>query len=250
MLISRIIPIAVLTCVEVMKLTINDVARSLDLPLSTVERWIRQGRIPIKRSGQTYTVDRTALEKWAKSHKLAFSLQDAATAPGADAIGVPDSETLLSAMKRGEILYGIHGDTTDEVLAAAVGAMTVFPSEVKAELLDRLLERERLTSTGIGKGVAIPHPRMPLLDEIDQSVIVTGFLDKPIDYLAVDSRPVFVLFFLLSPTPKQHLQILSRLSFCVRDDAFVSFLKTIPDPDAFEARIEAFERTMNKKGLV
>jgi len=237
-----------------MKLTIDDVARSLDLPLSTVERWIRQGRIPIKRSGHTYTFDRATLERWAKSHNLAFSVQNVVAAPEADLSGVSDSvhggETLLSAMKRGEVLYGIHGNTVDEVLAAAVTAMGVFPSEVKTELLGRLLERERLTSTGIGKGVAIPHPRTPLSDEIDRSVIVTSFLDRPIDYLAVDNRPVFVLFFLLSPTPRQHLQILSRLSFCVRDDGFVNFLKSIPDREAFLARIEAFEMALDQKGLV
>jgi PTS system nitrogen regulatory IIA component len=68
--------------------------------------------------------------------------------------------------------------------------------------------------------------------------------------MAVDSRPVFVLFLLLSPTPREHLQILSRLSFCVRDDAFVAFLKDRPDTDDFFARIAAFEQALDQKGLV
>ena len=158
--------------------------------------------------------------------------------------------SLLSAMKRGGVLYGIQGRTVDEVLTSAVNGIAVFPPEVKTELLERLLERERLTSTGIGKGIAIPHPRTPSSDEVDGPVIVTCFLEAPVDYMAVDNRPVFALFILLSRSPRQHLQILSRLSFCVRDDAFVDFLRSKPGRDAFFARIEAFEAALDQKGLV
>jgi PTS system nitrogen regulatory IIA component len=230
-----------------MKLTINEVARSLDLPLSTVERWIRQGRIPIKRSGHTYTADRAVLKKWAKSHNLVFSTAELEPKEAEPAQG---SETLLYAMQRGGVLHGIRGKTPAEVLASSVDAAEVLPPALKGALLDRLLEREHLTSTGIGKGVAIPHPRTPFAEEINRSVVVTCFLEEPIDYMAVDSRPVFVLFLLLSPTPREHLQILSRLSFCVRDDAFVAFLKDRPDTDDFFARIAAFEQALDQKGLV
>jgi PTS system nitrogen regulatory IIA component len=234
-----------------MKLTINEVARGLGLPLSTVERWIRQGRIPINRSGHTYSVDRAALEKWAKSHNLVFSTDDLEPQ---ESPAAPDraggGETLLSAVKRGGIVDAIQGETAAEVLASAVDAIGVLPAGRKAALLERLLERERLTSTGIGKGIAIPHPRTPFAEEIQRSVVVTCFLENPIDYMAVDNRPVFVLFLLLSPTPRDHLQILSRLSFCVRDDAFVAFLKGRPASDAFFARIAAFEKTLDQKGLV
>jgi PTS system nitrogen regulatory IIA component len=237
-----------------MKLTINEVARSLDLPLTTVERWIRQGRIPIKRSGHTYSFDRSVLQKWAKSHNLTFSAQDVEPESDTDSPAASDAgsggETLLSAMKRGGVLYGIRGGSVAEVLASAVDAIEVFPPEAKTELRERLLEREGLTSTGIGKGIAIPHPRTPFSDEIDGSVIVTCFLDAPVDYMAVDNRPVFILFVLLSHSPRQHLQILSRLSFCVRDDTFVAFLKGMPDRDAFFDRIKAFETTLDQKGLV
>ncbi len=241
-----------------MKLTINEVARSLDLPLSTVERWIRQGRIPIQRSGPTYSFNRQALEKWAKSHNLIFSVQDVAQASDTDgpagvavsADRAPEGRTLLQAMQQGGVHYGIPGRTVDEVLTAAVEVVTDFPASLKAELLERLLARERLTSTGIGKGIAIPHPRTPFSDEIDGPVIVTCFLETPIDYMAVDNQPVFILFILLSPSPRQHLQILSRLSFCLRDDGFVAFLKEIPDRDAFFDRVGAFEQKLDQKGLV
>ena len=233
-----------------MKLTINEVARSLDLPLSTVERWVRQGRIPMVRSGHTYSFDRPTLEKWAKAHNLVFSDQDLAPEPDAGPAEPAGEETLLAAMRAGSVLYGIRGGTVEAVLGEAVDAMTDFSPEERSELLERLLDRERLTSTGVGKGIAIPHPRTPFVTESRRSAVFTCFLDAPIPYRAVDNRPVFVLFVLLSPTSREHLQILSRLSFCVRDDAFVAFLRNTPEPRDLLSRIEAFERTLDQKGMV
>jgi PTS system nitrogen regulatory IIA component len=109
-----------------------------------------------------------------------------------------------------------------------------------------LLEREHLTSTGIGKGVAIPHPHDPLKDMIKNSLISTCFLEKPIDFKAVDGRPVFVMFILLSSSRKIHLHLLSRLSFCIRENAFVEFLKTSPDSSAYFLKIADFEKQLDR----
>ncbi|MBW2321559.1 MAG: PTS sugar transporter subunit IIA [Deltaproteobacteria bacterium] len=135
-------------------------------------------------------------------------------------------ENLLSAMKRGGVLYDIKGDDVETALKSAVGNMPVLSKTSKKELYQLLLERERLTSTGIGKGVAIPHPRDPL-----------G---------AVDDRPVFVMFILLSQSIKMHLHLLSRFSFCVRDNSFVEFLKTSPDEASFFAKIADFEKQLDR----
>ncbi len=62
-----------------MKLTRQEVALSLDLPLSTLDRWVRQGRIPIRLSDRGFEFKETALRKWAASHHLPFKLPEAAT---------------------------------------------------------------------------------------------------------------------------------------------------------------------------
>jgi PTS system nitrogen regulatory IIA component len=121
-----------------------------------------------------------------------------------------------------------------------------IPAINKEGLYERLLEREALTSTGIGKGVAIPHPRAPLPEEIDNSLITTCFLEKSIDFEAVDDRVVFVMFILLSTSIKNHLHLLSRLAFCVRDDSFVEFLRTYPDTSSFLSKIADCENLLDK----
>jgi PTS system nitrogen regulatory IIA component len=225
-----------------MKLTINEVAQSLRLPISTVERWIRQGRIPIQKSGNSYLFNESTLEKWAAMYKLQFSLPEKVNT----ALQQTRMENLLPAMKRGGILYDVKGDDVETVLKNAVENIHYLSSSIKEILYPSLLEREHLTSTGIGKGVAIPHPHNPLKDMIKNSLISTCFLDNPVDFKAVDGRPVFVMFILLSASTKIHLHLLSRLSFCIRENAFLEFLKTIPDSTGFFSNIVDFENRLVK----
>ncbi|MBW2741360.1 MAG: PTS sugar transporter subunit IIA, partial [Deltaproteobacteria bacterium] len=100
--------------------------------------------------------------------------------------------------------------------------------------------------TGIGKGVAIPHPRAPLPEEIDNSLITTCFLEKSINFEAVDDRAVFVMFILLSTSIKNHLHLLSRLAFFFFYDSFVEFLKTYPDTSSFLSKIADSENILDK----
>jgi PTS system nitrogen regulatory IIA component len=225
-----------------MKLTIHEIAQSLRLPLSTVRRWIRQGRIPIHNSGSGFVFNESILEKWAAAHNLSFS------PPSKDIEKQQESkpENLFSAMKRGGVFYDLEGDDVPSALKSAVENIPVLTNNIKEKLYQQLLARELLTSTGIGKGVAIPHPHDPLPDAFENPIIATCFLEKPLDFSAVDDKPVFVMFILLNPSIKIHLHLLSRLSFCVRDNSFVEFLKTCPDAALFFSKIADFEKQLDR----
>ena len=225
-----------------MKLTINEVAQCLRLPVSTVERWVRQGKIPIQRTNNDYLFDESTLEKWAAMRKFPFSLPEKTKTTSQQIM----SDDLLPAMERGGILYNIKGNDVQTVLKNAVENIQFLSNNIKDALYRGLLERERLTSTGIGKGVAIPHPHHPLTDMISNAFISTCFLDTPIDFHAIDGRPVFVMFILSSPSTQIHLHLLSRLSFFIRENAFVEFLKTTPDATAFFSNIADFENRLVK----
>ena len=224
-----------------MKLPMQRVADGLGLPESTLQRWIRQGRIPVQRSGVEAIFSHRALEKWATTHNLTLAL-DSAPADGRE----PDPvDTLVAAMRRGKVCHGISGTTAPEALRSAVACMDMFSEKIRAELFEKLIEREGLASTGIGNGIAIPHPRDPLAQPPAAPVITTCFPENPLDFCAIDDQPVFVFFVLLSPTVEQHLHLLSRLSYCIRDRAFRSFLNTHPDANVLFERVARCETQLD-----
>src|SRR6266404_1536990 len=72
----------------------------------------------------------------------------------------------------------------------------------------------------VGHGIAIPHVRNPIVLHVARPMITLCFLERPIDFGALDGKPVHVLFSLISPTVRAHLRLLSRLSFALHDPAF------------------------------
>ena len=223
-----------------MKLTINEVAQCLDVPLGTVERWIRQGRIPVNKSGGECVFQKPILEVWARKHNLSFMLPDKKIKKDLE----DKPLNLFNAMAFGSVYYGIEGNSVSEVLESAVKNIAFLDQDEQETLLGKLLEREDMASTGIGRGIAIPHPRTPLGESMEEPVIITCFLEHPVDYRAVDGFPVFVLFILLSSSVKVHLHLLSRLAFCVRDSSFVDFLKQVPDHEKLLEKVENMENSL------
>lgn len=109
------------------------------------------------------------------------------------------------------------------------------------ELFSALLERERLGSTGMGRGVAIPHCRLPNVKAIH---VALARLEAPIDFDAVDGEPVDLFFFLVAPESagSDHLRALARVSRALRDPAFQHRLRGAASQDALAAALSDIER--------
>jgi PTS system nitrogen regulatory IIA component len=108
----------------------------------------------------------------------------------------------------------------------AVSKLPRIPAGVDRGLLYQLLVgREALASTGVGSGIAIPHPRDPVVVQVEEPSVFLCLLAQPVEFGALDGQPVHTLFTLLSPTIHANLQILSRLSFVLHDEAMVVLLR-------------------------
>ena len=151
--------------------------------------------------------------------------------------------SLSDAIKNGGIYYSVAGDNVESTLRAALNEMHNIPFDLKDELFDKLMERENVLSTGVGNGIAIPHPRMQS-DKLENSMLSICFLENPIEYNALDNKPVSVLFILLCQSLEIHLHILSTLSFCLRNREFATFIKTAPDHGSIFERVESFQNEM------
>jgi len=224
-----------------MKLTINDAGKLLGLPEVTIQRWIQQGKIPVQENGEGFFFVKKELEKWAYSHNI-FLHRDIQKA---NSKGLFSKYCLLDAMKRGGVFFHVRGDNVKNILRETVSLSSLPPDADKDLLLDMLLQRERLASTGIGSGVAIPHPRYPMENLAGEAIVTTCFLEGAIDFNAIDGIPVFVLFLMLSPATDTHLKFLSRLSFCLRKDSFMYLLKNCTEKKIFLQKVEEIEGSFN-----
>jgi PTS system nitrogen regulatory IIA component len=199
-----------------MQLGVRDVSKLLNVSEKTVYRWVRQGVLPAYRVNEQLRFNRAELLEWATSRKMnvSTSLFDE---PESDAARIPG---LGEALQAGGIFYRLGGTDKESVLRGVVEHMRL-PEEVDREFLLRvLLAREALQSTGIGDGIAIPHVRNPIVLHVSRPMITLCFLERPIDFGALDGKPVHALFSLVSPTVRAHLRLLSRLSFALHDPGF------------------------------
>jgi PTS system nitrogen regulatory IIA component len=110
----------------------------------------------------------------------------------------------------------------------------------RAKVFDSLFARERLGSTGLGQGVAIPHGRIKGLKEAIAAFVRVA---EPVPFDAPDGQPVSVMIFLLVPeqASQQHLDLLSELAQMLSDKVFRQSLLEAPTPDAVHAALTAWE---------
>ncbi|TWT96728.1 PTS system mannose-specific EIIBCA component [Botrimarina colliarenosi] len=97
-------------------------------------------------------------------------------------------------------------------------------------IVQKVLDREELGSTGIGRGVAVPHTKHPSVEKLCGAVAVS---ESGVEFASLDGDPVYLLFLLVSPPdrPGDHLRALENVSRRLRDDQFCRFLRQSKTPD-------------------
>jgi PTS system nitrogen regulatory IIA component len=202
-----------------MKLSVRDAAKLLDVSEKTIYRWVAQRRLPGHRINEQYRFNRAELLEWATAQRVPVSpqllLEPDDVAPG----------RLDDALRAGGIFYRVGGQDKASVLRNVVDLMPL-PEEVdRGHLLEVLLARESLGSTGIGEGLAIPHVRNPIVLHVPKPMISLCFLEAPIEFGAIDRQPVHTLFAIVSPTIRAHLALLSKLAHGLRGCPFADAVK-------------------------
>lgn len=117
-----------------------------------------------------------------------------------------------------KLVIFLNCQTRDETLRLLVHHVYEVGKLEDEEVFYRaILEREKIVSTGIGMGVAIPHAKLP---SYDQFFIAIAVLERPVDWAALDGTPVRLVFMIGGPDDKQteYLQILSQLTQAIKDE--------------------------------
>src|SRR4051794_29568575 len=116
------------------------------------------------------------------------------------------------------IELNLRSNAREEVFLELIGKIPSLQKrpESRKLLFQALLDREKLYSTGLGNGIALPHTRNTIEGLGEEAIIVFGRHSQGLDYGAMDCTPVRLLFLLVAPTVNNHLQILARLTRVLR----------------------------------
>jgi len=111
------------------------------------------------------------------------------------------------------------------------------------DLRDAVIGREKMLSTGVGNGIAVPHPRDPVPTLAESTIIVVGRSEDGVEFNAVDGQPVFLFFLIASQTVQAHLNILGRLAHVCSCEEAVSEMKAAGEPSDFFRALLKSERS-------
>jgi len=224
-----------------MELKIKDIVDLLQVSEKTVYRWIKDKKIPCYRINHQYRFNRAEINEWILSTKIELS---------SSLINLSNPErrdSLAQLLEKGGIVSNVAGENVREALQNALQRINTPQNVSKEEILSSLLSREEMMPTAIGKGIAIPHPRNPIITDLKNASVSICCLEKPIDFGSLDNEPVHTLFILLTATPKMHLEVLAKISYLCQEESFLHLLKEQPQKEIILEYVRKRELDWHKK---
>ncbi|GAC1470388.1 MAG: PTS sugar transporter subunit IIA [Desulfuromonadaceae bacterium] len=225
-----------------MFLKVTDLAAAAGVDEKTVLNWIKNKGLPAHKLDDRYRINRVDLLEWATNHGITIPPEIFAVSGE-----TPDRPLVSEALVQGGIFYDLPGDTPETALREVVSKLKLPASLDPEFLLQTLLAREALGSTAFGNGIAIPHVRNPIVGQTNESAISLCFLKNPIDFDAVDGRPVTILFTLVTPNVKAHLYLLAKLAFLLHDQHVQELLHRPGSEAEIMTAIRALEETILRR---
>ena len=141
---------------------------------------------------------------------------------------------LADLLQQDAIIPALRANSKKQVLQELSARAAKMTGRPERQVFDVILQRERLGSTGVGNGIAIPHGK---LSNISSIVGVFARLEAPVDFEALDDQPVDLVFLLLAPegAGADHLKALSRIARVLRDGDLVAKLRATDSASAIYA---------------
>lgn len=226
-----------------MELSLKKAAEFLFTSPNQVRQWIKHDNLPAHKIFGSFKFSSEEILEWAAQHGKGVNpnFLNCAETKDEDIL-----YSLTSALESGGIFFDIPGDTKAEVITEAAKHLPLPPDINREVLTSVLLAREAIGSTGIGNGIAIPHPRTPILLATKKPIVALFFLKNAIDYDAIDKKPVSILFTIIASSIKVHLHLLSRLAYVLQNADVNKALKKQLDKDNLLKILSTIEMKINQ----
>lgn len=235
-----------------MDLKIKDVADLLNVSETTIRRWLVDGKIPAYRINHQYRFSRIEIEDWVLKHKLGKAQEGSSPFNGqpstleqSEPKGGIKQYGLLRAIHNGKVLDNVPGLTKEKVIENTTHIIAEeynLDADVLSELL---LDREKLQPTALNNGIGIPHTRDFVMNA-HQDMVFVVYPQKPINYGALDGKPVHTLFFLFACEDKRHLHLLAKIAHLSHQPETLNFLQQRPDKETLLDYVKNWEGKIQK----
>ena len=229
-------------------MTIKEVAKYLKMNERTVYKLIQAGQIPAAKLGKQWRLDKEKLNEWIGFRMAEMPSEDLAH------LEKDHKETVIKIiplLKQENVIFSFYAVSKSQAIQKLVNVLitnnNISPSEGKS-LLKTVMERERLCSTAIGEGVAIPHPRDVVISSMKKPLLAAGICKHGMDFESIDAKPTNIIFLLSAPRNDIHLKLMARLSRLLRDKIFRYKLIQSTDFKTFKSVIQEKEDFLDKEG--
>jgi mannitol/fructose-specific phosphotransferase system IIA component (Ntr-type) len=134
----------------------------------------------------------------------------------------------------------LEGKTREEVIVELIGLLPLPDDVCREEVFQSVMEREKLMTTGIGRGIAIPHGVTPISGDL---MAAMGIPKQPIDFQSIDKRPVEIIFLLAAcpNCPTEHIKAMARISRLLHREDFHESLTRCTSSEGVWSAIEKEE---------
>lgn len=201
-------------------MTIKEVSKYLKMNERTVYKLIQDGQIPAAKLGKQWRLNKEKLNEW-----LGFKM---AEMPSEDLIHIErdHKEAVIKIsplLKEENVIFNFYAVSKTQTIQKLVEVITKnnkLTLQEGEKLKQAVIERERLCSTAVGEGVAIPHPRNVIITDVKKTLLAVGICKHGMDYESMDGSPTNLIFLLSAPRNDIHLKLMARLSRLLRDKVF------------------------------
>ncbi|MFA6357909.1 MAG: PTS sugar transporter subunit IIA [Candidatus Omnitrophota bacterium] len=203
-----------------MQLTFHDIEKAFEIEERILYQWLNNQGMPALRANDQYYFNSVEVLEWALKKRILLTSGVLKLCENSR----HGQDPVSSAIMRGGVYSGLKGSSSGDILDKVLDFLPLPEQVQKNPLKEMLLSRQQAGTTGIGNGIAIPHVKHPVVFAGMDPVIGLFFLEKPVDFSALDGEFVHTLFVILSSSFKEHLSLLSRLVFCLQDEGVKSAL--------------------------
>jgi len=218
-------------------MTLADVAEYLQVAEKTVLRMVQRGEIPAAKVASQWRFMRSLIRDWLVGRMQAVPAVDVWPDRSAASL-LPLREVLRAELMSFDLEPGPKEAMLRQLMAPLV--RTGFASD-PSRLLRSLVERERMMTTAVGHGIAIPHPRRPIEGMFEEPGVALGICPRGTNFDAIDDQKVHVFFLICATREEVHLNLMAKVAWLSRQDVGRRLLQVRTSGEAWDVVSRAAE---------